>query len=122
MIFARKSGDDLASLVKKLDKLVAKHQEEKLAAFVNFLGDDRDALEADAKEFGSKHEIEQIPLVVPVEFENGPENFGVNPDAEVTVTLYVGQRVVASHAFPEDGLDKKGIKAVLADVPKLFDK
>lgn len=120
MIFARKSDTALASLVKKLDDLVAEHSEEKLSAFVNLIGEDRDALEVDAKEFSEKHEIANVPIVVPVEFENGPENFGINPEAEVTVMLYSAVKVQANYAFGPGEL-KKGIKDVLADVPKLLE-
>lgn len=122
MVFARKPDAALASLVKQLDKLVAKHEDMELKAFVNLLGEDPDALAEDAKEFGEKHKITHVPIVVPVETENGPANFGVNPDAEVTVTLYSGTKVKASHAFGPDALDKKGVKAIVADVPKLLEE
>ena len=108
MIFARKSDAALASLVKQLDALVEKHADKKLSAFVNFVGDDRDALEAEAKQFAADHKIANLPIVVPIEFTNGPENFGIHPDAEVTVTgettTYVwNKRVIAFHRCPNCG-------------------
>ena len=120
MIFARKSDAALACLVKQVDTLVAEHADEKLSAFVNLIGEDRDALEADAKEFAAKNKIANIPVVVPVEFENGPDNFGINPKAEVTVMLYKGLKVQANHAFGPGQL-KKNVSDVLADVPKLLE-
>jgi hypothetical protein len=121
MIFARKSDTALASLVKQIDALVEKHADEKLSSFVNLLGEDRDALEVEAKKFAAEHKVANLPVVVPVEFTNGPENFGINPDAEVTVMLYSGMKVKANHAFAAGKLSKKGISAVVADVPKLFE-
>ena len=121
MIFARKSDAALASLVKQVDTLVAEHADEKLSAFVNLIGEDRDALEADAKEFAAKNKVANIPVVVPVEFENGPDNFGINPKAEVTVMLYKGLKVQANHAFGPGQLKKKNVSDVLADVPKLLE-
>ncbi len=121
MIFARKSDAALASLVKQVDALVAKHADKKLSAFVNLLGDDRDTLEADAKKFAADHKIANLPIVVPVEFTNGPDNFGIDPKAEVTVMLYTGLTVKVNHAFEAGKLDKKGAAAVVADVPKLLE-
>jgi hypothetical protein len=122
MIFARKSDAALASLVKQLDELVAKHEDKELRVFVNLLGEDQEALEEQAKELAKKSEAKHIPIVVPVEFENGPENFGINPDAEVTVMLYSGIKVKANHTFGPGELKKeKGEKAILADVPKILE-
>lgn len=120
MIFARKSDAALASLVKQLDTLVAEHADEQLSAFVNLIGEDRDALEADAKEFAAKHKIKSIPVVVPVEFENGPDNFGINPKADLTVMLYKGLKVQANHAYGPDQFKSKTASEVLDDVPKLL--
>lgn len=120
MVFARKSDANLASLVKKLDKLVADNKDKKLRAFVNLIGENRDTLEDSAKEFARENKVANIPIVVPVEFENGPENFGISPDAEVTIMLYKQLSVVKNHAFGEDEL-KDGIEAVLDDVPKILE-
>jgi hypothetical protein len=121
MIFARKSDAALASLVKQLDDLVEKNAEKKLSAFVNLLGEDRDALEADAKKFVADNEIDNVPIVVPVESENGPANFGIDPKAEVTIMLYTGMKVKFNHTFEAGKLNKKTTAAVLADVPKLLE-
>ncbi|MEX0611153.1 MAG: hypothetical protein WD229_03440 [Pirellulales bacterium] len=120
MVFTRRTDAALASLVKQLDELVAKHEEQQLRVFVNLIGEDREALEAEAKKFGAKHKVANVPIVVPVEHENGPDNFGINPDAAVTVTLYSGLKVNSSHAF--DKFKKDDAKTVLADVPALLEE
>lgn len=121
MIFARKSDAALAGLVKQLDAQVAESKGKKLKVFVNLLGEDRDSLEADAKKFAKTHKLENVPIVVPVEFENGPDNFGISPDAEVTVMLYRGMEVKANHALAKGGLNKKTTQAIMDDVPKLLE-
>jgi hypothetical protein len=119
MVFTRNTDEKVAGLVKKLDAAVAKNADEKLAAFVNLLGEDQEALESQAKKFASKTKAENVPVVVPVEFENGPDNYGLNPKAEVTVILAVGGKVVANHAVSGE-LNEKTVAAILADVPKLL--
>lgn len=121
MIFARKCDDNLASLVKQLDKVVGENADKKCKGFVGLLGDSREELEAAAKEFGEANKITHMAVTVPVEFENGPANYGLSTDAEVTVLLYTKKTVVANHAFRPGELDEEGIKAVLASVPKLFE-
>ena len=41
---------------------------------------------------------QNIPFVVPNEFENGPDNYGINAKAEITVTMASELGVKASHA------------------------
>ena len=121
MVFSRQSDDALVALTKQLDEEVAEHSDKKLAAFVSLMGEDRDALEARAKAIGSENEIAAVPVVVPVEFENGPADYGINPDAQVTVIIASKSKVVANHAIGEDGLTEEAIAAILADVEKLVE-
>ena len=121
MIFARKSDGHLASLVKKLDEALSEHSGQKLAAFVNFLGEDADALTAAATELAKEHEIENVALVVPADQPNGPEDYQISPDAELTVMLYKGMNVKVNHVLPKDGLDEKAEKAILDDLSKILD-
>jgi hypothetical protein len=108
------------ALVKNLDEQVSNNSDQKLASFVNLLGDDRDALEAEAKTLAKKSKAANVPIVVPVEFDNGPGDYGLNPKAEATVILAVGGTVVANHALEAGQLDDKAVKAIVADVSKIL--
>ena len=120
MVFAKETGDALASLVKEIDKVVAENQDKKAASFVNIIGEDREKLEEVAKKFGEP--FENVAVVVPVEFEAGPKDFGVNPEAGVTVMIYRGAKVTANHAIPPKKLDEKAIKAIIEDTKKMLEK
>ncbi|HVX14456.1 MAG TPA: hypothetical protein VHC22_24935 [Pirellulales bacterium] len=120
MVFARKSDASVSGLVKKLDGAVEKNSDEKLAAFVNLVGEDKDALETNAKELGKKAKAPNVPIVVPVEYENGPADYGINPAAEVTVILAVKGKVVANHAYGPGQLNEKAVDKILSDVPKIL--
>ncbi len=119
MVFSRSTDDKVATLVKKLDGAVAANSSKQLSAFVNLLGSDREALESKAKEFSSATKAGNVPLVVPVEFENGPADYGINPGAEVTVIVAKGGKVMANHAFAKGALNDAGIAAVLKDAEGL---
>ena len=110
MIFAKEQGDDLASLVKQIDDLVAKNAKKQLRSLVNFIGEDRNDLEESAAKFGKAYK--NVAIVVPVEYSSGPKNFGVNPDAGVTVLIYRRYKVVANHATLPGKLSKSGTKRI----------
>jgi hypothetical protein len=122
MVFARKTDGALAGLVKEIGKFVEANSEKKAAAFVNVIGgDDRDALEEAAKKFVKENEVTNVPIVVPVEFDNGPKDYGINPKADLTVLIYVNTEVKANHAFGEGQFTKEKVKAVAADFSKIVE-
>ena len=86
----------MTSLVKQLDEVLPQHADKKLSTFVNLLGADREALESQAKALAESNHLKHVPVVVPVEFEDGPKDFGINPKAELTATLYVGRKVISA--------------------------
>ncbi len=115
MLFTRKPDAALASLAKQLDKKVALQDDQQLAVFVNFLGEDSEDLKTTATLFGDVNQIANIPLVVPVEHADGPQNLQLNPEAQLTVLIYRDQKMVANHAVGPGGLSKKKIAQILAD-------
>lgn len=121
MVFTRKPDAALASLVKQLDKTLADNSNQKLAAFVNFLGSDREALDAEVKKFGEENKVENVALVVPKDNENGPANMKVSENAETTVVIYRGLTVKANHAIAEGGLNNKVIREIVADTATILD-
>jgi hypothetical protein len=120
MVFARKADDKLAGLVKELDKAMAKNEDQKLSSFVNLLGKDSATLKSQAKDFVSKNKVENVAVVVPEDSENGPADYKVNPEAEVTVLIYRGGKVVANHAVPAGKLDEKTTAGIIADTSKIL--
>jgi len=52
----------------------------------------------------------------------GPEGYNVARDADVTVVLYRERTVKANHAIKKGELKDTGIKAVVADLPKILEK
>jgi hypothetical protein len=120
MVFARKADDSLASLAKEIDKTVAKNADQKLSSFINLIGENSSELKSQAKDFAAKNKLENVALVVPQDTKNGPPEFKVNPEAEVTVTIYRNGKVAASHAVAPGKLDSKEIQAIIADTSKIL--
>jgi hypothetical protein len=120
MVFARKSDDNLASLAKALDKHVAANADQKLSSFINLIGENPAELKAEAKDFAAKNKLENVALVVPQDNKNGPEEFAINPEAEVTVTIYRQGKVAATHALAPGQLTDDEIKSIIADTGKIL--
>ena len=121
MVFARSADEKLAKLLKKIDEEVEEHKEEKLSSFVNMIGTDAESLKKATAEFAAKHGLKRIAFVVPDDAKNGPPEFKIAPDADVTVVCYKGGKVQANHAFAKNGLSDEKIAAVVKASCKLVD-
>lgn len=118
VVFTRSKDAKVIDLVKQIDAAIKKNKDAKLTSFVNVLGENKGELTKTAKELATTTKATEVPFVVPNEFENGPDNYGINPKAAVTIILADGTKVKANHAFA----DVKELKAeaVLADLKKIL--
>lgn len=118
MVFTRSTDEKVVALVQKLDEQLAAHEDAQLRAFVNMLGDSKDAATDSVKKLASISKAKLVPFVVPNEFENGPEDYGINPKADITIIIANDEKVVASHAVASaKDLD---VDSVIKDVKKMF--
>lgn len=118
IVFTRSTGKEVTELVKKLDAHVKKFDSEQLRAFVNVMGESKQGATKSVETLAASAKTKNIPYVVPVEFENGPENYGINPKAELTIIVANESKVVAN--FAVESVDKFDSKAVLASVKKML--
>src|SRR5262249_35282475 len=99
IVFARTMTDSLGELVHQLAPAVLEKdkKEADLRAWVTFLSDDHTKLDAKVVKWSEKHAIKNVPLGV---FEDvvGPPTYKLAKDADVTVLLFVKQKVVANFA------------------------
>ncbi len=118
MVFTRSSDKAVVDLIKQLDAAIPKNEDKQLRAFVNYLGDERASAKADAEKLAKNSEATNIPFVLPNEVENGPEDYGINPKAEVTIIMAKGGKVEANYAA-SSAKDLK-VDAVIADLSKIL--
>jgi hypothetical protein len=116
LVFAQEMTEPLTGLVKKLDAEVAKNKSAKLRAVVVFLSDD-EALEKNLKDYGEKQGIKNVNVAI-MEPE-GPKNYKLAKEAQVTVVIYKKRRVEANHAFAKGKLNDMVVERILADTAKL---
>lgn len=119
MVFTRSADAKVAKLIEQLDAAVAKNEDKELRVFVNFMGDDKDDVTDAAKKFAKVSKAKNVPFVIPNEFENGPDNYGINSKAEVTVVMASDMSVKANHAVAK--VDELNVQSVVADLKKILE-
>jgi hypothetical protein len=103
-------------LVNKLDKMIAAHQDQKLAAVVNILGETTDKAKKKIYKFGEKHDVKKVPLALTAD----GDKFEINDAASVTVMIYRGRRVKFNYALPEGGLDLRTVTKIVKSTKKML--
>ena len=118
-VFTRTLSDDLASLVKQIDKKVADNKAAKMQAFVVLISEDPDADEKKLEELAKKHDI-KIPLTL---FDGiaGPPGYKMSKDAEISVMHWKGRVVKANNTFAKNKLDKAGVDATVKDTATILE-
>ena len=116
MVFTRSSDEKVVALIQALDRAITANPDSNLRAFVNVLGESNDIASENAKKFAETSKATNVPFVVPNEVENGPDNYGLNVKAEVTVIIANKSKVTANVAvLSASDLD---VEAVLKSVQK----
>jgi hypothetical protein len=117
MIFARQVSPELTKLIKRIDQATGKNKERNMGSFVVLLSES-DNLEKELKELAKKEKIQHCILTI--DHPEGPEDYHIAPEAEVTVILYTKLTVKANRAFKKGDLNDKAIDAIVADLGKIL--
>lgn len=118
-IFTRDVNDNVAALAKQIDEQLTKNEDQKMAAFVVVLSDDPKSAAAKLEEVAKKQEIDNVPLTT---FENkqGPSEYKIASDSDVTVIMWRRGEVKANHALKKGELNADAIKRLVADTSKIL--
>ena len=120
LVFARKPSAPLAKLLVKVDDTVAGQPADGVRAWATVLGEQTISLD-DLAKWGKQAGLRNVPLGV-FDDPDGPPAYKLNRDADVTVLLFVKQKVIANFAFRAGELNDDGIKAVARAIPRLTEK
>jgi len=117
IVFVRE-GDRLKAIVPLAEKLEKwAKDDQKHRAFINVLGGSMESAKKAAKSLSEKVELKAVPIVVPDEFETGPEQYGLLKEKELTVLVVKGGRV--KHVTQDSrGEAKKVAEDIMTSVKK----
>jgi hypothetical protein len=121
LVFARSPNDSLGKLTQGLDKALVDHKTSDLRAWVTFLNADQATFDPKVVEWSKKQAIRGVPLSV-FEDADGPPSYKLNREAEVTVLVFVKQKVVSNFAFRAGELTNERIADVLKAVAAVAEK
>ena len=117
-VFARKTSEPLASLVKQIDKKIGENKS--LKSFVVIMTKDgegtRDALKKLAEEAG----VKSVPLTMIGE-KDGPPDYEISTESDITVLMWKQHRVKVNHGYKGE-LTDKDVETIVSDIPKLLGK
>jgi len=115
-VFARKTSEPLASLVKKIDEKIGEN--DKLKSFVVIIPKKGEMPAENLRKLAKDAGIQHVPLTIG-ESPDGPPDYEVAKDADITVLMWTGGKVKVNHAYKGE-LTDKDIRAILADIPKIL--
>ena len=118
LIFARGLSDPLGKLAQKLDRAVAEHKKADLRSWITFLSEDQLSLDSKVVAWSKKFALRSLPLGV-FEDLDGPPSYRLSRDADVTVILFVKQKVAANFAFRAGELNDDKIAEVMKALPRI---
>jgi len=88
-----------------------------IAAGADALVSGPDNLERTLSELAKRQEIRRVSLAI---MPDGPKQYRLSQEADVTVILYERRKVEANHAFRKGELNDKAIESILVDVWNSF--
>lgn len=119
-IFTKEVTPEVAQLTKKIDGVVAENRDAKMAGFVVLTADKpSDAHKTKLEELAKKEEIKQVPLTT-FEGANGPKGYKLNSSADVTVMMWVDNKVVVNRGFSKADINEKTIASIVEDTKKIL--
>jgi predicted protein tyrosine phosphatase len=113
-VFARKTSEPLASLVKKIDEKIGENG--KLKSFVVILTDKGDKSADDLRKLATDAGVKHVPLTLHQNLE-GPGDYEIARDADITVLMWRGHKVKVNRAYKGE-LTDQDVSAIVADIPK----
>ncbi|MFO0958157.1 MAG: hypothetical protein U0800_12140 [Isosphaeraceae bacterium] len=117
-VFARKTSEPLASLVKQIDSKIGENN--KLKSFMVLLARNGEKASSDLKKLAADGGIKSVPLTVCGDPAEVPD-YELSKDADVTVVMWSNGQVKAARGYKGE-LSPENIREILSDVPKILDK
>ncbi len=119
-IFTREVNDSVTDLIAKIDAVVGKNKDSKMAAFVCVITEDSEKVEKQLEALAKDKKIANTPLTI-IEGTTGPDNYKLSKDAAVTVMMWNESTVKVNEAFGKSTLDAKTIEKLVAETKKVLE-
>lgn len=122
LVFARSTDEPTARLMRDLRDAVRTHEKQKLFGWIVFLAADPSTepeVERQAYEFARKNNATGLPVSV-LGDPQGPPGYLVAPEAEVTIIVFQGGKVLYNRAYSKKEWSARTAGAALKELPKIL--
>jgi len=119
-VFTKEMTDEVATLTKELDNVIAKNRDQKMAGFVVLMSETPEKAASALEAIAQKKKIEQMPLTT-FNGLNGPEGYKINSKADVTVMMWVEGKVKVSQGLSKADLNKDMIAKLVSETKTILD-
>ena len=116
-VFARKTSEPLASLVKQIDQKIGEN--DKLKSFVVITTATKGGIPNELKMLAKNAGIKHVPLTMYGE-PGGPPDYELARDADITVLMWKDHTVKVSHGY-KGKLTEKDVRTIVTDISKILD-
>jgi hypothetical protein len=117
-VFARKTSEPLASLVKQIDQKIGENTS--LKSFVVIMTKDGEKTGEALKKLAKDESIEHVPLTMSGE-KDGPPDYEISSDADITVLMWKQHLVKVNQGYKGE-LTDKDVQTIVSEIPKLLSK
>jgi hypothetical protein len=115
-VFARKTSEPLASLVKQIDRKIGEN--DRLKSFVVITTSQKEPTSEELRKLAHDASIQHVPLTMYGE-PGGPPDYELAKDADVTVLMWKQHKVKVNLGYKGE-LTDQDIQTIMADIPKLL--
>jgi hypothetical protein len=115
-VFARKTSERLASLVKQIDAKIGEN--EKLKSFVVVLTDKGEKTAEELKKLAQEAGINHVPLTM-LQDPAGPPDYEIAKEADYTVLMWTRNKIKVNHAYKGE-LTDKDVRTIVIDISKIL--
>ncbi len=123
LVFARRTDEATARLLRDVRDAVRTHEQEKLFAWFVFLGPkdtaSQTALEKQAYDFARQNGAAALPISA-LGDPQGPPGYVIAPDADVTILVFRSGKVLQNRAYRTKEWNSKAAGNALKDLPRLI--
>jgi len=118
-IFARDVDKNVTELISKVDGVVGKNEDKKMAAFVVLMSDQPEAKEGALKTVASTKKIKNTPLTT-FDGPAGPPSYKIAKDADVVVMMWVGGTLKVNESVKAADLTEAKITSIVGQTGKIL--
>ncbi len=115
-VFARKTSEPLASLVKQIDEKIGENG--KLKSFVVIVPPKGERPAEALTKLANDAGITHVPLTIG-ESPDGPPDYELAKEAEITVLMWHNGTVKVNHAY-KGKLTATDVRTIVADIPRVL--